>query len=181
MQVDGDSSASRAPDGPSRSERRDERRERRRRRSRRFLEKYEQRRQGNANPIWRPIRITTGVLLVLAGIAIGWLPGPGFVILALPGAFLIASEVRRAALLMDHLENVTVPRVHRVHARLRGGPKHEWVEEDPEFWADWCDAHGRELPDAPGQQPDAPVQAQVSARAQGGATRPSRGELAPPE
>jgi hypothetical protein len=109
----------------------------------RFLDRYEQRRRERAaglhSPYKRPLRVTAGVLLILFGVAIGWLPGPGFVIFAFPGALLIASEWRRAALLMDRVEHETVPWVRRVRARLRGGPKPEWVEEDPAFWGVWED------------------------------------------
>lgn len=77
------------------------------------------------------------MLLVLGGIAIGWLPGPGFVILALPGAFLIASEIRWMALAMDRGEHETIPRVKRAWARLRGGPKQAWIDADPALWVDW--------------------------------------------
>lgn len=90
----------------------------------------------------RPLRVTAGVVLILTGVAIGWLPGPGFIILALPGALLVASEWRRAALLLDRVENEAIPRLRRVHARLRGGPKQEWVDEHPELWGQWCDRRG---------------------------------------
>lgn len=111
-------------------------------RRRRFLDRYERRRAERHHPLKRPIRVTIGVVLVVTGVAIGWLPGPGFIILALPGALLIASEWRRAALAMDRLEEETIPRMRRLHARLRGGPKPEWVAEDPELWGLWCDRRG---------------------------------------
>lgn len=109
------------------------------RRRRRFLDRYEQRRAEHHHPLQRPIRVTIGVLLILGGVAIGWLPGPGFVILAIPGALLVASEWRRAALVMDRMEERTIPYLRRVHARLRGGPKQEWIDEDPELWGLWAD------------------------------------------
>lgn len=87
----------------------------------------------------RPFRVGCGILLILAGVLIGWLPGPGFVILALPGAFLIASEIRRMAVVMDRMENETIPRALRLWARLRGGPKEAWVERDPALWNDWTE------------------------------------------
>lgn len=115
-------------------------------RRRRFLDRYERRREerlsGRHHPLKRPIRVTGGVTLVLTGVAVGWLPGPGFVVFAIPGALLIASEWRRAALLMDRVEEETIPRMQRLHARLRGGPKPEWVAEDPELWGLWCDRRG---------------------------------------
>lgn len=117
----------------------------------RFLDRYERRRAerlaGRHHPLKRPIRVTVGVVLILTGVAIGWLPGPGFVILAFPGALLIASEWRRAALAMDRIEEETIPRMRRVHARLRGGPKPEWVAEDPELWGLWCERRGYGAPD----------------------------------
>lgn len=117
----------------------------------RFSDRYERRRAerlaGRHHPLKRPIRVTVGVTLVLGGVAIGWLPGPGFVILAFPGALLVASEWRRAALIMDRLEEETLPRMRRLRARLRGGPRPEWVAEDPELWGLWCERRGGELPD----------------------------------
>lgn len=85
---------------------------------------------------------------------VGAIPGPGGVFVGLGGAFLLASEVRRAAHLMDRIENVTIPRLKRLHARLRGGPKPEWVVEDPELWADWCAKTGVTLH---ANEPAAPV------------------------
>lgn len=109
----------------------------------RFTERYERRRSeraaGRHHPLTRPIRVTTGVVLILIGVAIGWLPGPGFVIFAFPGALLVASEWRRAASIMDRLEHEAVPWVRHVRAKLRGGPKPEWVEEDPTAWGVWDD------------------------------------------
>lgn len=111
-------------------------------RRRRFVERYERRRAERHHPLQRPIRVTIGVVLILGGVAIGWLPGPGFVILAFPGALLVASEWRRAALLLDRVEEETIPRMRRLHARLRGGPKPEWVAADPELWGLWCERRG---------------------------------------
>lgn len=115
----------------------------RRRRRRRFVDRYERRRAerdaGRHHPLTRPIRVTVGVALILFGVAIGWLPGPGFIVFAFPGALLVASEWRRAALIMDRVEHETVPWVRHVRARLRGGPLPEWVEEDPTAWGVWED------------------------------------------
>jgi hypothetical protein len=73
----------------------------------------------------------------------------------LPGAFLLAGEVRRAAIIMDRMENETIPRIRRTRARLRGGPRPEWVEQDPQLWADWCDARQIDLPgDGTSTKPD---------------------------
>lgn len=108
----------------------------------RFMERYERRRTERHRPFTRPLRVTLGVALILGGVAIGWLPGPGFVILAFPGALLVASEWRRAALLLDRVEEETLPRLRRLHARLRGGPKEAWVAEEPELWEQWSDRRG---------------------------------------
>lgn len=111
-------------------------------RRQRFVERYERRRAEHHNVLVRPIRITVGVVLILTGVAIGWLPGPGFVVFAIPGGLLVASEWRRAALLMDRVEAETIPRMRRLHAHLRGGPKPEWVAQDPELWGKWCERRG---------------------------------------
>ncbi len=125
---------------------------RRRRMRHRFLARYERRRAERKavrhHPLKRPLRVTAGVLLILFVVAIGWLPGPGFVIFAFPGALLIASEWRRAALLMDRVEHETVPWIRRVRARLRGGPRPEWVEEDPAFWGIWEDRRSGAIADS---------------------------------
>ncbi|MCW2962705.1 MAG: hypothetical protein JWM90_3092 [Thermoleophilia bacterium] len=138
-------------------------------RTNRFLQRYEERRaerqRGAAKPYARPIRVTIGVLLILGGAAIGWLPGPGFVILGFPGALLVASEWRRAALILDRVENETIPRFLRLRARLRGGPKREWVEADPGLWADWCDRRGQDLPDTGARRREADAAAAAAAEA----------------
>jgi len=107
-------------------------------RRRRFLDRYEERyireERGEVRSYERPVRVTVGVVMILLGIAIGWLPGPGFIILAFPGALLVASEWRRAAIALDRVENEAIPRMRLLHARLRGGPKPEWVQEDPLLW-----------------------------------------------
>lgn len=135
--LDGDDAA------PAHARTRREAWRRRRRVRRRFVERYERRRAerdaGRHHPLTRPIRVTVGVVLILVGVAVGWLPGPGFVIFAFPGTLLIASEWRRAALVMDRVEHQTVPWIRHVRARLRGGPRPEWVEEDPAAWGVWED------------------------------------------
>ncbi len=116
------------------------------------MDRYEQRRverlAGRHHPLKRPIRVTTGVTLILAGVAVGWLPGPGFVVFAIPGSLLVASEWRRAAIIMDRVEDETIPYLRRVHAKLRGGPKQEWIDEDPELWGLWKDRRVGSEPDS---------------------------------
>lgn len=123
----------------------------RRRMQHRFLDRYERRRAereaGRHHPLTRPIRVTSGVVLILVGVLIGWLPGPGFIIFAFPGALLIASEWQRAAKLMDKVEHEAVPWIRHIRARLRGGPKPEWVEEDPVAWGVWEDRRTSSAPD----------------------------------
>jgi len=115
------------------------------------MQRYEQRRvqreSGSAHFYVRPLRIIAGALLVIISPLVGAIPGPGGVLVFLPGAFLLASEVRHAAIIMDRMENETIPRIRRFHARLRGGPKREWVEAHPELWTDWCERRQMDMPD----------------------------------
>jgi hypothetical protein len=131
---------------------------RRRRRSHRFMERYEQRRaeraRGEHNLLIRPFRIGAGVFLLVLAPFVGAIPGPGGLLVFLAGAFLLASEVRRAAIIMDRIENETIPRLRRLHARIRGGPKAEWVLQDPLLWADWCQKTGKELHEDPLERED---------------------------
>jgi hypothetical protein len=121
-------------------------------RRRRFLDRYEQRLEerarGSVSPYSRPLRLGTGTFLILAGIAIGWLPGPGFIILAFPGALLVASEWRRGAIMLDRVENETVPWVRRTRAWLFGGPHAAWVAEDPQLWGLEQDRRRNVVPDS---------------------------------
>ncbi|MCW2924442.1 MAG: hypothetical protein JWM98_1846 [Thermoleophilia bacterium] len=105
----------------------------------RFMDRYEQRRAEHHGPLVRPFRIAAGGILLALSPVVGAIPGPGGMFLFLPGAFLLASEYRRAAIIMDRVENETIPRLRRLYARLRGGPKPEWVEEDPQLWGIWED------------------------------------------
>lgn len=76
---------------------------------RRFVKRFEERaryRESTHSAV-RAVRIALGVVLIALGIAIGWLPGPGFVLLAVPGALLLAGEVRWVARLLDGLEHGT--------------------------------------------------------------------------
>lgn len=71
---------------------------------RRFRDFYEYRQQ--RHPGISPARILTillGGVLVIGGVAIGWLPGPGGFI-AIFGLALLAQEVRPLAALLDWLE-----------------------------------------------------------------------------
>jgi hypothetical protein len=121
--------------------------ERARARRRRFIDRYERRRAEQHHVLVRPLRIAAGSFLLLISPVVGAIPGPGGMFVFLPGAFLLASEYRRAALIMDRVEHETIPRLQRLHARLRGGPKPSWYERDPELWGVWCDRRGKDLPD----------------------------------
>lgn len=105
--------------------------------------------------IVRPARIAVGSFLVVLSPFVGVIPGPGGMFVFLPGAFLLASEVRRAAIIMDRVENETIPRLRRLRARLRGGPKREWVEHDPVLWADYCEQRHLVMPEGADACPDA--------------------------
>jgi hypothetical protein len=69
-----------------------------------FDQRQALRREGKIAWWRRPLRVATGVLLILMGIAIGWLPGPGFVPLAVGGAYLLSGEIRWVGTAMDRLE-----------------------------------------------------------------------------
>lgn len=103
------------------------------------MDRYEQRRAEQHSRLVRPVRIVAGLVLLLLSPIIGAIPGPGGMLLFVPGAFLLASEYRRAAIVMDRVENETIPRLRRAYARVRGGPKPAWVEEDPQLWGIWSD------------------------------------------
>lgn len=95
----------------------------RRRSFHRFRDRYERRRlERKANPprfYVRPLRVVTGFLLILLASVIGPIvPGPGFIILAPPGAFLLASELRWVAEMLDRGEATALPRLQRWWSRL---------------------------------------------------------------
>lgn len=75
----------------------------------RFVERYERRRSarrdGAVHRLTRLTRIVIGSLLIVAAVAIGWLPGPGFVPLAVAGGLLLAGEVRWVADRLDPIEH----------------------------------------------------------------------------
>jgi hypothetical protein len=60
-------------------------------------------RRGRGWPAERVLTLALGVLLLLGGLAIGWLPGPGGFI-GIIGAALLGSESRRVAKLLDRIE-----------------------------------------------------------------------------
>ena len=72
------------------------------RRFRDFLQ-YKQGQRSGKKPITRVLTFATGLLLVVAGLAIGWLPGPGGFI-AFIGLALLAREIPGIAQVMDYCE-----------------------------------------------------------------------------
>jgi hypothetical protein len=74
---------------------------------RRFTDFYEDRRKrrASAGATVRVAWVGLGIVLVLGGLAIGWLPGPGGFI-AIFGAALLATEYRPLARLLDRAESV---------------------------------------------------------------------------
>lgn len=88
--------------------------------SRRFQDKFEarlaKRRARETGRFAHPIRIIVGTALLLTGVAIGWLPGPGFVPFAVAGGLLLGGEIRTAARWLDNIETWARNRVARKDA-----------------------------------------------------------------
>lgn len=91
----------------------------------RFVARHEyrmaRRRPGLAGRLARAIRVVTGIALVLIALLIGWLPGPGFIPLALAGTVLLAGEIRWVAERLDPIEQrlrARVPMRRRARAAL---------------------------------------------------------------
>ncbi|MGE0159723.1 MAG: PGPGW domain-containing protein [Gemmatimonadales bacterium] len=72
---------------------------------RRFYDVHRARseRRGEGWPFERVLVWVVGVVLVLGGLAIGWLPGPGGFV-AVIGVALLAAESLQLAKLLDHTE-----------------------------------------------------------------------------
>lgn len=71
---------------------------------RRFIDRYERRaqlRREYPNPLMRFGRLALGVVILLAAIPIGAIPGPGGVAVVLAGLYMLAGEVRWIARLLD--------------------------------------------------------------------------------
>lgn len=93
---------------------------------RRFQD-YTDRRRERRGAGWSVSRIMTfvvGVILVLVGLAIGWLPGPGG-FLSVIGLAVLAQEVPIVAKFLDWAE-VTLRRLWE-KIRYRVHPQHPWV------------------------------------------------------
>lgn len=103
--------------------------------TRRFEDKYEARladRRARRTRWWaRPARIFTGALLLAIGVAIGWLPGPGFVPFAIAGGLLLGGEIRWVARKLDAIETWGRHRVERRRAR-KAFEEHEGEPQPPD-------------------------------------------------
>lgn len=95
----------------------------RKRRYRRFIERYEQRqgerRVNPQHPLRRFVWVLVGILLVLVGIIVGVVPGPGGAVFGFAGLFILAGEFRRVALALDRGEEIAAPRLQRFWNRMR--------------------------------------------------------------
>jgi len=60
-------------------------------------------RRGEGWPLERILTLAVGIVVLLGGLAIGWLPGPGGFV-GIIGAALLGAESLRVAKLMDRLE-----------------------------------------------------------------------------
>jgi hypothetical protein len=71
----------------------------------RFIDAYDERhkRRGGGRQVGRATVIALGAVLVVAGLAIGWLPGPGGFV-GVIGAALWATEWKAMAKLLDRVE-----------------------------------------------------------------------------
>lgn len=70
---------------------------------RRFRCFYDLRQNTRQRHVARVVSIASGISLVLIGLGIGWLPGPGGFV-AILGLALLAQEFRPLAALLDHIE-----------------------------------------------------------------------------
>lgn len=73
----------------------------------RFRNFYDVRQETRQSPAARIVSITIGIVLVLLGLSIGWLPGPGGFV-AIIGLALLAQEFRPLAALIDATERLIV-------------------------------------------------------------------------
>ena len=64
---------------------------------------YRQRARQGRSAVWRVLSIGSGILLIVGGASIGWLPGPGGFV-AFFGLALLATELEFLARWMDWLE-----------------------------------------------------------------------------
>lgn len=82
---------------------------------RRFVDLYEFRQEDPPTPAVRVGLWAVALLLIVGGVAIGWLPGPGGFI-AIFGLAIVAMEFRFMAVILDRLERIG----RNAWARLRG-------------------------------------------------------------
>jgi hypothetical protein len=93
---------------------------------RRFYDVHRARskRRGEGWPLERIVTLAVGAILLLGGLAIGWLPGPGGFI-GIFGAALVGAESLRIAKLMDRMELRLRGAWRFVRHRLLGRPSRE--------------------------------------------------------
>lgn len=100
----------------------------RRRRYTRFIERYEQRslerRERPPHPVRRLALVVVALTVILIGVALLVLPGPGWLVL-LAGLFILAGEFRWVAVTLDRSEEIAAPRAERVWRFLRRRPASE--------------------------------------------------------
>jgi hypothetical protein len=81
-------------------------------------------RRGEGWPFERVLTLAIGTILLLGGLAIGWLPGPGGFI-GIIGAALLGAESLRVAKLMDRIELRVRDAWRFVRHRVLGRPSEE--------------------------------------------------------
>jgi hypothetical protein len=91
---------------------------------RRFLDFHQARckRRAGGWPLERVLTLVIGTILLVGGLAIGWLPGPGGFI-AVFGAALLGVEWLRVAQILDRCETWVRSGIGIVRRRVTGRPK----------------------------------------------------------
>ena len=90
----------------------------------RFRDYYDDRKENRSSRGGKIASIAGGLVLVIVGIAIGWLPGPGGFV-AIIGLALLAKEIRPIAAAMDWSERVLT----KCWDKIRGSKHHSPAEQ----------------------------------------------------
>lgn len=85
----------------------------------REFRKYKRKQRSGKKPVSRIVTFAIGLALVIVGIAIGWLPGPGGFV-AFVGLAFLGREIPFIPRLMDHAEWVAT-KTYRWYRLLPGG------------------------------------------------------------